>query len=279
MSILKQIKYVIHRTAKRFIEDDVTALAAESTYYFILGLVPFLIFFVNAILFFAAPQMHVIIKILHYLPQQLETSMSENIYRIIQGRSSIWLFLGLGGALWTSSQGINVIIRAMDKIFFGDRNIQKWIIVNIKSLLFTLLITFGMILSLGMIVFINAVVYAIAYYFSISKFFLEIWNISKYAIPFIIMMFSLAAFYRYAPHKKCTTWPIILVTSLLVTCIWLILTGVYGYYILEISRMGTTYGSLIGLVVLFIWFRLASMVIIGGTECMMASKELQEYKK
>ena len=44
------------------------------------------------------------------------------------------------------------------------------------------------------------------------------------------------------------------------------LTAAYGYYILHVSSMGLTYGSLIGLVVLFIWFHLAAMVIIAGGE-------------
>ena len=39
---------------------------AESTYYFILGLIPFMIFFVNAMLFFAAPQVDLITKAVHY---------------------------------------------------------------------------------------------------------------------------------------------------------------------------------------------------------------------
>ena len=204
--------------------------------------------------------------------------MAENIYRIIQGRSTVWLAIGLFGALWTSSQGINVIIRAMDKIFFKNRNIQNWITVSIKSLLFTLLITFSLILSLGMIVFANALIYVIAYYFGIPEMFLEMWNIAKYAIPFTMMIFSLAAFYRFAPAKKCATWPVILVTSLFVTGILLLLTGIYGYYILEISKMGATYGSLIGLVVLFIWFRLASMVILTGSECIMTCEEIKNIK-
>lgn len=55
------------------------------------------------------------------------------------------------------------------------------------------------------------------------------------------------------------------------------LTAGYGYYILQISHMGITYGSLIGLVVLFIWFHLASIVIIMGGEFIMACHEVTEY--
>ena len=56
--------FFIKRLIQRFNDDNVTALAAEATYYFILGLIPFLIFLVNSMLFFAAPQIHVILNLL-----------------------------------------------------------------------------------------------------------------------------------------------------------------------------------------------------------------------
>ena len=41
----------------------------------------------------------------------------------------------------------------------------------------------------------------------------------------------------------------------------------------HISSMGLTYGSLIGLIVLFVWFHLTAEVIILGGEGIMAWKE------
>ncbi len=265
--------FFLKRFFQRFNDDNVTALAAESTYYFILGLVPFLIFMVNAILFFAAPQMNLILRLLTYLPADVAKTMEENIIRILQARSSIWLIVGLAGAIWTSSQGVDTLIRAMDEAFLGDRNRQSYLMVNAKSIIFTLFISFAMILSLGLIVFGNAVVYAIAYYFKVPALFLDLWTIAKFGIPFSIVALSLGFFYQYAPDGKRSNWKRVLAASFFVTLIWLGLTAAYGYYILHISSMGITYGSLIGLIVLFIWFRLAAMVIIAGGEIIVTWNE------
>ena len=67
----QKLLYLIKRLVMRYIGDDVGALAAETTYYLILGVIPFLIFMVNSILFFAAPQIHTIIGLLQYLPQDM----------------------------------------------------------------------------------------------------------------------------------------------------------------------------------------------------------------
>jgi membrane protein len=273
----QKLLYLVKRLFMRYLSDDVGALAAETTYYLILGIIPFMIFLVNSILFFAAPQIHTIIRLLQYLPHDMAISMETNVYRIIATRSTVWLFIGLIGALWSASQGVDVIIRSTDKIFFTDRNKQPWIIVKLKSIVFTLLIVFAMILSLGLMVFGNGVVYALNYFFTLPDVFLDLWTILKYGIPFCNLVLSLTLFYRFAPEENHASWTLIVIASFVVTSIWLLLTAGYGYYILQISHMGVTYGSLIGLVVLFIWFHLASIVIIMGGEFIMACREVKEY--
>ncbi len=277
MGIQKTVKFFALGLAKRFMADDVSALAAETTYYLILGLVPFMIFLVNAVLFFMAPQISVVMQLLSYLPSDFAVALEGYVYRIIAGRSSIWLVLGLVAALWSGAQGIDVVIRSTDKAMSNDRNRQSWITVKAKSLLFTLLIVFAMVLSLGITVFGNAVVYALDYYFTLPAMFLHTWNLLKYAVPFFILVLSLSVFYRYATHRYRTKWSRAFTASVLVTLVWLLLTGGYSYYILNLSSMGLTYGSLIGLLVLFIWFHLAAMVIIMGGEFIATWKDYERF--
>ena len=184
--------YFIKCLIKRYIDDDVGSFASEASYCFILGLIPFMIFLVNCILFFAAPQLDTILDLLQYLPAQFAASMEENIARIIAGRSTIWLFAGLGGAVWTASQGTAVLVRGMDKIFFQDRNIQSWLKVSLKACFFTIFLVFAMILSLTLIVFANAVIFLVQdYIMELPSVFWQVWRPSRYAIPFVVMSLSL----------------------------------------------------------------------------------------
>ena len=265
---------------RRYIDDDIGALSSEASYCFILGLIPFMIFLVNCILFFAAPQLDVIMSLLHYLPEQLAVSMEANVERIIAGRSSIWLFAGLIGTIWTASQGAAVLVRGMDKIFFRDRNIQSWLKVSLKACVFTVFLVFAMILSLLLIVFANAVIFLIQEsVFSFPDLFWDIWKPSRYGIPFVVMSLSLAFFYRYAPNRYITNWLRIIIISFLVTVVLLLVTAGYGYYILNVSGMGVTYGSLIGLVFLFLWIHLAVRVIFAGGVMIMAWEDVKNLKR
>lgn len=270
--------YFLKRLVLRFLDDDISALSAESTYYFILGLIPFLIFFANALLFFAAPQVEWILRLLHYLPSDVATAMEENIFRILQARSSLWMTAALLAALWTSSQGVDTLIRGMDHIFYGNRNTQSYVVVKGKSLIFTIMLSLTMIVSLVLMVFGNALVYGAADYFTIPSVFLEIWVMAKYGIPFVMIALSLAVFYYAAPAGRHRSGKKILTSAFLTTFLWIGVNSAYGYYILHISSMGLTYGSLIGMVVLFLWFHLTAMVILLGGEMMMAWEETIEPK-
>lgn len=268
--IMSTAIYFTKRLIHRYMDDDVGAMAAEATYYFILGLIPFMIFLVNVVLFFAAPQMDLVFDLLSYFPESVEHILRSYVARIISGRSTIWLITGLAGALWSASQGVDALIRATDKAFFDDRNCQSWIKVNAKSLVFTMLLTFAMLLSLILIVFANAIVYAVADFFQLTELFMELWKVSKFLIPFSTLALVMALFYQLAPKAPVSRWKRVVAASFIVTLLFLLSTYAYGYYVLHISNMGVTYGSVVGLIVLFIWLRLAALFIIMGGELIMA---------
>ena len=206
--------------------------------------------------------------------------MEENVARIVEGRSSLWLIFGLAGSVWTASQGASVLVRGMDHIFFQDRNIQSWFKVSVKACIFTVLLVFAMIFSLLLIVFANAILFFIEeYIIRLPEVFWMIWEPARYGIPFVVMSFSLAAFYRYAPSRYITKWTRIVMASFAVTVILLLVTAGYGYYILNISGMGMTYGSLIGLIFLFLWLHLAVQVILAGGAMIMAWDDTRSLRR
>lgn len=119
--------YFLKRMINRFNDDNVTALAAESTYYFILGLIPFMIFFVNAMLFFAAPQVEPYYKGSPLLTSCRSLSRCRPTSTVSAGKK-----LHLAGCRsWLPPcgqppRGLTTLIRSMDCAFYGDRDKQSY---------------------------------------------------------------------------------------------------------------------------------------------------------
>lgn len=52
--------------------------------------------------------------------------------------------------------------------------------------------------------------------------------------------------------------------SVMVTIAWLVATGIYSWFMMVIPSIGEAYGPLMGLFVLFLWFRWIAYIIIIG---------------
>lgn len=272
------VVFFVFHTLRRFRRDNAFALSAEAAYYLIMSFIPFLIFLVNAILFFMAPQISLVMKGISYLPPDIATVMLNNIHRILEARSSVWLLAGLAIAFWAASQGMQVLVQASDQTFHEDRNKQNWFRVKFKSMIFMLFLTFSILVSLGLMVFGNAVIYAIHHSFYLPVFFLQLWTLTKYVLSVSSLIVTLTIFYHFAPYAFRPKWRRAFLISIFVTVLWLLLTVAYSYYMLNISQMGLTYGPLIGIIALFIWFRLIAMAIIAGSEILMAWQDFDTLR-
>lgn len=268
------IKFFLIGTTKRFYRDNGLSISAEATYFMIMGFFPFMIFFANVILFFMASQLPMILHLLTYLPTEIEAVLVDNIHRIFEARSTIWMAVGLLTGLWASAQGVQVMIQSSDQAFHEDRNKQNWFILKFKSMLFMIFLVLSIIISLGLTVFGNALVYGMRHIFDLPSIFFTLWDWAKYGLPFTSLITTLTFFYRFSPCTYRPKWSRTFLISILVTAIWLIATSAYSYYMLHISAIGVTYGSLVGLIALFIWFRLIAIAIIIGNEILMTWNDL-----
>lgn len=269
--------YFAKRLYERYSGDDVSGMSAEATYYLILALVPFLIFIINILLFFAASKIDDVLAFMAYVPGDTRATLEPIIMDIIGARSSAVLGVGLLLALWSASKGVDTLIRATDQAFGTNKQAQTYVQIKLKSVVFTMLIAGTMVVALGVLVFGNAIVQAIDKYFSVDIGLLVVWNIAKYLVPFVAMIIVIAIFYRYAPgfikYRGRIPWRYSLTASAVVTTLWLLMTAGYSFYVSNIANMGATYGSLVGLMILFIWLNLTSLILIMGAEFIMAFEE------
>ncbi|MCH4178380.1 MAG: YihY/virulence factor BrkB family protein, partial [Megasphaera sp.] len=221
----------------------------------------------------------VVMKGIAYLPPEVSTVLVDNIHRVVEARSSAWLLVGLLIAFWAAAQGMQVLVQASDQTFHEDRNKQNWFRVKLKSMIFMLFLTFSILASLALMVFGNALIYAVHHIVYLPVFFLQLWTLIKYALSFSSLIVTLTMFYHFAPYAFRPKWKRSFLISIFVTILWFSVTAVYSYYMLNISNMGLTYGSLIGIIALFIWFRLIAMAIIAGSEILMAWQDFDVLRQ
>ncbi len=260
-------------------------MASGTTYYFLLGFLPFLVFTVNLMLFVMAAQVDAIYGIAaHYLPERMAGPLLADISRIMANRSSLWMLVTGLFSLYSFVQGLVILTRATDSLDYAQteamaRDNRHNILVYTKGIIFTFGLMVVIFLSLGLPVFGNSLIYYLNDSSPLPDFFLGLWNFLRVFLPFIVLVVWLTFFYIFAPHSYTPPFRQALITALLVTCLWLAATGIYGWCMTLIPSMGIAYGSLFGLFALFVWFKFIVSFIIYGIEFLMALNEIELRRK
>ena len=256
-------------------------MASGTTYYFLLGFLPFLVFTVNLMLFVMASQVDAIYGMAsHYLPERMAGPLMSDITRIMASRSSLWMWVTGLFSLYSFVQGLVIRTRATDSLDYANtaamaRDNRHNILVYAKGIIFTFGLMVVIFLSLGLPVFGNSLVYYLNEDGQLPAFFLGLWNFLRVFLPFVVLVVWLTFFYIFAPHSYTPPFRQAFITALLVTFLWLAATGIYSWCMTLIPSMGIAYGSLFGLFALFVWFKFIVSFIIYGIEFLMALNEME----
>ncbi|WP_102347774.1 YihY/virulence factor BrkB family protein [Bacillus sp. Marseille-P3661] len=248
----------------RFHHDEVVGLAAQLAYFFLLSLFPFLIFLITLIGYLPISQVDVLGIVSEYAPGQTMHLIETTLNEIMDKQRGGLLSFGVIATIWSASNGINAIIRAMNRAYDVKEN-RSFIVSRLMAIVLTIAMIIVIIVALLLPVFGKAIGIFIFTNLGLSESFLSVWNVMRIIISFFIMVIVLAALYRFAPNIRLTmreVW----IGALFATVGWQIVSLAFSYFVTNFGNYSATYGSLGGIIILLIWFYLSAMVIVIGGE-------------
>jgi membrane protein len=81
-----------------------------------------------------------------------------------------------------------------------------------------------------------------------------------------LVVFALAAIYRYAPDRADPKWRWVTLGSFIATVLWIAASVGFSIYVSKFGNYDETYGSLGAVIILLFWFYITSYVILAGGE-------------
>ncbi|SDI90343.1 membrane protein [Paenibacillus naphthalenovorans] len=248
----------------RFQDDDVPAMGAQLTYYLILSFFPFLIF-VIAVLSFTDLHTRDGIGSLAQIMPDTSIQLIQSVLQEMDGSNSgSLLSLGLAAALWSASNGVNAVIKALNKAYDEEENRPYWKVRGI-SVLFTVILAMGILFTFIMLVFGRLIGEALYSFSLMPGSFETFWRIGQFAIPLVVMVIVFALLYRYTPNLRLT-FREVLPGAVFATLGWVVTSLLFSFYVNNFGSYTKTYGSIGGIIVLLMWLYLSSMIIVLGGE-------------
>lgn len=249
---------------KRFKEDEISSLAAELAYFFLLSLFPFLIFLMNLLAYLPLSSDVVLDFVAQYAPGNTMKLIENNVRHIIETQNVTLLSFGVIGTIWSVSNGINAIVRAFNKAYQVEEN-RHFLVARLMSILLTFAMILVILVALLLPVFGREIGLFIFRAFGFTEVFLTIWNTIRWLLSAVILCIVFTGLYFIAPNKRMKiseAYP----GALFATVGWIVVSLLFSYYVGNFGNFSVTYGSLGGVIILLIWFYLSAVIIILGGE-------------
>lgn len=272
------MKKTIIKLFHKYNDDRVSELAAQLTYYLILSFFPFVIALLQIISFTPLGNMDVVENLLRNFPLQTQEVLIGIIRDVVSSSGATLLSVGVLGAVWSASKGINSLIKAVNRAYDLEELRPFWKL-RILSLVMTLGLMLVIILSLGASV-LEGVIFDrfIASHFPKGHF---LFSLLQTSFVLVSVIFILTLLYKFSPSIKegvFITFKESLPGGIFATFSILISSKIFSIYVDNFGNYSKVYGSIGGIIVLLIWLYFTSIIIIMGAElnsiCMKNQEEV-----
>lgn len=250
----------------RYDDDGVPEIGAQLTYYLILAVFPFLIFFLSILKFTPLADTHVLERMLAILPGETQKLLYNLLTEILTKSNIALLSVGALGAIWSSSNGIMAIIKAVNRAFDLEEARPYWKLRGL-SIIFTIGLFIILIIAFSVLIFGEVFFNIVADSYTWTS--LIMWKTLKIAIPLIFMILMFSILYKFSPSIKeginikfRDTIP----GSIFASLGLVVFSIIFSFYINNFGNYTKTYGSIGGIIILLVWMYSSSIVVVLGAE-------------
>lgn len=250
----------------RMKDDNVTAIGAQLSYYLVLSVFPFLIFFLNILSFTPLVREDVLQSIIIVLPLETQKIITSLVMETVQTSSETLLSLSAITGIWAASKGIMALIRAINKAYDVEET-RSYIELRLLAVFFTLALLILLTIVLLTIVFSEFLGNQLFNFLGLTLNFIFFWEYFRIFISVGSMILIFALFFRFSPsirNGKQISFRKSLPGAVFSSVGWIITSTLFSYYVNNFANYAKTYGSLGGIIVLLIWLYMSSIIIVMG---------------
>lgn len=259
----EKLKLLIHLIVK-IKRDDVFALASQLAYYLILSFFPFMLFLMTLIGFSSFNSGQILAELSLMLPKSVLELTQSTIKEVFDNQYRGLLGISILLMVWTASSAFKAVIKSVNKAYNFKEN-RSFFKLSMISMMGIFALATTIMLALILLVFGNVIDIYIESAYPFYRIISIIWDVFRYFIIIIIMIFIFIGIYRFAPAQKLL-WRDVIPGSIFSTIGWILLSFGFSFYIDNFNNYARFYGSLGAVFILMTWLFLISVIFILGVE-------------
>jgi membrane protein len=250
-------------------QNDLIDRAYELAFNFLLGAFPLLFILVIALGAFASEGSALRGDLFFYLRVMLPPDASQlvlnTLARITRNAGGEKLAFTLLFSWYSGSAGITQLMSTLNAAY-EVRERRSWIKVRLISLCLTLAMAVLIIAALALLLLGGQVGYFITRFVGLNTPVYIAVKIVQWVLALGFVVFAFATIYRFAPDVPNQRWYWITPGSLVGVFLWALASAGLRVYLHYFDSYNATYGSLGAVVILMLWFYVAGLAMLVGSQ-------------
>jgi membrane protein len=259
-----RILFMIQETMNKISKDNITGYAAQSCFYIVLSIFPFLLVLMSLFKFLPLTPDTLTSALSDVIPSQLRPMM-ENLLNDLYNNSSVTLTsITAVGTIWAAGKSFIAITRSLNVIYGTDKK-RNWLLQRIISTFYTIVFLLLIIATLILLVFgkqLLSFTQLFAPY--TSRVLASILNNRLILFPcFMIVLFLLMYLFIPTHHSSIAReFP----GAVFAAFGWYFFSYFYSLYVEHSTNFSYMYGSLTTLIFALIWIYVCMVILFLGAE-------------
>ena len=262
----------IIREVKEFMEecraDDVTAYAAQSAYFTLLSLIPFMLFF-GAMLKYTPVSLDFLTRgVTLFLPDYIAgflVNIIEETYATSAGLISISAIV----AIWSAGKGIQYLTDGLNRMYDLEET-RGWLSLRFWSVIYTFIMIFSIVLMLVLLVFGRTLQRWLVHYLPALAVLTDVLQRLKIFVGIGGLTFIFALFYWAFPNRKGAggsriTYVKQLPGAFICAVAWYVFSFGVSIYV-DYFHGFSSYGSLTTIVLIMFWLYICMYILMVCAE-------------
>lgn len=261
--IVRRTSSFISMLLKRMKDHDVSGMAAQLAFFFLLSLFPLLLFLATLLPYLPISEQDIVTFLAAFVPEESMLLIESQIQNIMRGSGKLLSF-GIIATLWSASNGMNGIFKAFNRAYEIEGQ-RTYFINRVISMILTIAMLFVFIFVLALPVFGKQLGILLFSQFGYNEEFLHMWNTIRWFITSLLLFCVFTVLYWIFPNIRLKLSSVMR-GAIFATVGWIVVSLGFSFYVNNFASYTSTYGSIGGIIVLMLWFYLSAHIIILGGE-------------
>ena len=243
-------------------EDHISAFAAQSAFFIVLSLIPFIMLFISLVQYTPVTESMVMELVNRIMPTYISPFLIGIIHEVYS--NSVGLVSAAAvTAVWSAAKGIQYLTNGLNCVYDIEET-RNWILLRFRAILYTLLLLIAIVVSLTLMVFGNSLQHLIVQYVPIVANITQgILRLRSLILLAILMLFFCMMF-KLLPNRKAAFRSQI-PGSIMGAIGWSLLSFGISVYV-DYFHGFSMYGSLTTIILVMLWLYFGIYILLVCAE-------------